>query len=104
MKKTIDSSRTVWHKNEMIVFYVEIDYDDDGVDLNNYEVDSIEVRIDEDIYSTYENGVVFTHDMTKEIYEVIESHMHEYDFIEDVLMYEADNREPNIHFPDPYDQ
>ena len=43
MKKTIDSSRTVWHKNEMIVFYVEIDYDDDDVDLNNNTVDGIEV-------------------------------------------------------------
>ena len=32
MKKTIDSSRTVEYKNEMIVFYVEIDYDDDDVD------------------------------------------------------------------------
>ena len=99
MKTIIDSSRSMKYGDEMIVFYVEIHYDDIDVDLTNNTVDGIEVSIDDDIYSTYENGVVFTHDMTKEIYEVIESHMHEYDFIEDVLMYEADNREPNIHYP-----
>ena len=101
MKKTIDSSRTVKYKNEMIVFYVEIDYDDDDVDLNNNTVEGMDVRIDEDIYSIfdYKNGGIFNHEMTEEVLDTIKSHMHEYDFIEDVLMYEADNREPNIHYP-----
>jgi len=100
MKKTIDSSRTVEYKNQMIVFYVEIDYDD--VDLNNNTAEGLEVRIDDDIYSIfdYKNGGIFNHKMTKEVLDAIESHMHEYDFIEDVLMFEADNIEPNIHFPD----
>lgn len=104
MKTIIDSSRSMKYGDEMIIFYVEIEYDDTDVDLTNDTVEGMEVHIDGDVYSTCENGKVFTHDMTEEVLEAIEGYIDEDDFIQDVLAYEYDKREPNIHYPDPYDQ
>jgi hypothetical protein len=38
--------------------------------------------------------------MTEEVLEAIEGYIDEDDFIQDVLTYEYDKREPNIHYPD----
>ena len=100
MKTIIDSSRSMKYKDEWIAFYVEIHYDDIDVDLTNDTVESMKVYIDEDVYSTFHDGKVFNHDMTKEVLEAIESYIDEDDFIQDVLDYEYDKREPNIHYPD----
>lgn len=99
MKTIIDSSRSMKYGDEMIIFYVEIEYDDANVDLTNDTVEGMEVHIDGDFYSTFENGKVFTHDMTEEVLEAIENYIDEDDFIQDVLSYEYDKREPNIHYP-----
>jgi hypothetical protein len=104
MKTIIDSSRSMKYGDEMIIFYVEVEYDDANVDLTNDTVEGMEVHIDGDVYSTFENGKVFTHDMTEEVLEAIENYIDEDDFIQDVLDYEYDKREPNIHYPDTYDQ
>ena len=56
MKTIIDSSRSMKYGDEMIIFYVEIHYDDIDVDLTNDTVDGMEGKSQKDQeLSNFEN-------------------------------------------------
>ena len=76
MITNIDVSRQINYKGQTIIFYLEIEYDDIDVNLHNDTVGEFNVILEKDIYSTYENGKLFTHKMTIEILNAIN------DFIE----------------------
>lgn len=99
MITNIDVSRQINYKGQTIIFYLEIEYDDIDVNLHDDTVGEFNVILEKDIYSTYENGKLLTHKMTIEILNAINDFIENEYFIQDILQYEYDNREPNFEMP-----
>jgi len=100
MTTVIYPSRQMQHKGRVITFYLTIEYDDVDVNLSDNTVGEYSITIDEEIYSTYEDGKLLMHDMTMDVLDAINDFIEGEDFAEeDILQYEHDNREPNFEMP-----
>jgi len=99
MLTVIDVSRQIIYEGRAIIFYLEIEYDDVDVNLSNDTVGEFSVTLEEEIYSTYEDGKLLMHDMTMDVLDAINDFIEGEDFAQDILQYEHDNREPNFEMP-----